>query len=334
VSAGEVSAAPRRFGTARSADRSRRRVYVLPTRFGAVFVLVVLATLVGCVNYLLSLGYALTFLLLSVWVVCAVHASRALGRADVAVLPPERTFAGQPAPLRVTVAGSVPGVPVGVRVGPALVWLDGPGEAAGLLTLPPFGRGPQRLPGLRLEGHDPLGLWRSTFYPVTDPNGLSLPTTLLVAPAPEVHPPPPPLAARPGLAAETRRTTGEEEVHGLREYRPGDAPRRIAWKQVARTGTLLSRTYDAPQSAALALDWAATAPAGDTEARLSRLCAWVLEAERRGCEFSLLLPAERLEAASGDAQVGRALDVLAAHGLPSLPVSPRRRWPAGPWSRP
>lgn len=332
MSAGEVRAAPRRFAWA-GGDRSRRRVYVLPTRFGAVYVLVVLATLVGCINYLLSLGYALTFLLLSVWVVCAVHASRALGSAQVAVRPPERAFAGQPVQLQVTVGGALPDAPVGVRSGPVLVWLNEP-EAAGTLALPPFERGPQRLPGLRLEGHDPLGLWRSTFYPETDPNGVPLPTGLLVAPAPELHAPPPPLAARPGLAAETRRAAGEEEVHGLREYRPGDAPRRIAWKQAARTGSLLSRTYDAPQSAALALDWAATVPAGNTEARLSRLCAWVLEAERRGCEFSLLLPAERLEAGSGDAQVSRALDLLAHSGRPPLPAAPRRRWPVSPWSRP
>ncbi len=304
-----------------------------------------LLTLVGCINYLLSLGYALTFLLLSVWVVCAVHASRALVGAGVKVTLPERSFAGVPPAL--SAALTAPGLasqPLGLRVGTALVWLEGQNEtgtqavgtqatgigadsASGTLTLPAFERGPQRLPTLRLEGHDPLGLWRSSLYPQAGDLGSSLPTTFLVYPAPEEHAPPLPVAPYTGQATETRRAAGDEEVHGLREYRPGDAPRRIAWKQAARTGTLLTRTYDAPQAAALALDYHDTGAAGDTEARLSRLCAWVLEAERRGCEFSLSLPGTRLERAAGDTQVRRALELLARHQRPELPPLPVRRWP-------
>ncbi len=306
------------------------RIYVLPTRFGAAFVAVSLLTLIGCVNYLLSLGYALTFLLLSVWVVCAVHASRALAGAELELALPDRAYAGGPLTLSATLSG--PGMtdqPLGVRVGPALVWLEGEdgGRASGPLILPPLERGPQRLPAVRLEGHDPLGLWRSTVYPAEAGAGERLPAEVLVYPAPETMPPPPPLAAQLGSSAEVRRHAGDEEVYGLREYRPGDAPRRIAWKQAARTGTLYTRTYDAPQAAALSLDWSATAPAGGTEARLSRLCAWVLEAEQRGCEFSLSLPGVELERASGEGQVRRALERLARHERPDLPPRAPRRWP-------
>jgi uncharacterized protein (DUF58 family) len=311
------------------------RIYVLPTRFGGAFVLLSLLTLVGCINYLLSLGYALTFLLLSVWVVCAVHASRALVGAAVHLRPPDRPFAGVPLPLGVALTG--PGLlsqPLGLRVGPAIVWLEDQDDAgtraasaSGVLTLPAPERGPQRLPTVRLEGHDPLGLWRSSLYPQGSGPGSGLPTEFLIYPAPEEHAPPPPVAGYTGLATETRRAAGDEEVHGLREYRPGDAPRRIAWKQAAHTGTLLTRTYDAPQAAALALDYHSAAAAGETEARLSRLCAWVLEAERRGCEFSLNLPGTRLERAAGDTQVRRALEALARYGRPEAPPAPVRRWP-------
>ncbi|WP_407538625.1 DUF58 domain-containing protein [Deinococcus radiomollis] len=312
---------------------SSPRIYVLPTRFGGAFVLLSLLTLVGCINYLLSLGYALTFLLLSVWVVCAVHASRALVGAGVNVTLPDRAFAGVPLTLNATLTGPALATQLlGLRVGTALVWLEGQDEtggqadsANGTLTLPAFERGPQRLPTLRLEGHDPLGLWRSSVYPQASDPGSSLPPPFLVYPAPEEQAPPPPVAPYTGQAAETRRAAGDEEVHGLREYRPGDAPRRIAWKQAARTGTLLTRTYDAPQAAALALDYQDMA--GDPEARLSRLCAWVLEAERRGCEFSLDLPGTRLERAAGDAQVRRALELLARYQRPELPPLPARRWP-------
>ncbi len=327
--------------TGRASAHRPLPIYVLPTRFGGAFVLVGLLTLLGCINYLLSLGYALTFLLLSVWVVCAVHASRALVGVGAELALPERAFAGSPLSVRATL--HLPETfrsPTGVRLGAALIWLEAPDAQAqgeklsGILALSPLERGPQRLPTLRLEAHDPLGLWRSSVYPETGTDGSALPTQLLICPAPEQDAPPPPTAPAQGTAAENLRSAGDEEPHGLREYRPGDAMRRVAWKQSARQGsqgTLLTRLYDAPAAASLALDWQAAAvsgaAAGDTEARLSRLCAWVLEAERRGAAFSLTLPGARLESETGETQVRRALELLARHDRPDLPPAPRRRWP-------
>jgi uncharacterized protein (DUF58 family) len=36
----------------------------------------------------------------------------------------------------------------------------------------------------------------------------------------------------------------EAEVHGLRDYRPGDSPRRVHWKATARRGRLIVREYE------------------------------------------------------------------------------------------
>lgn len=336
VTANPVTVAP---PTGRASAHRPLPIYVLPTRFGGAFVLVGLLTLLGCINYLLSLGYALTFLLLSVWVVCAVHASRALGGVNAELELPERAFAGSP--FRIGTSLHLPETsrpPTGVRLGAALIWLEAPDvqaqgeQLSGSLTLPPLERGPQRLPTLRLEAHDPLGLWRSSVYLETGLDGSALPTQLLIYPAPEQNAPPPPTAPAQGAAAENLRAAGDEEPYGLREYRPGDATRRIAWKQSARAHTLLTRLHDAPAAASLALDWQAAAVvsgavAGGTEARLSRLCAWVLEAERRGVAFSLTLPGARLERESGEMQVRRALELLARFERPDLPPAPRRRWP-------
>jgi len=328
---------------ARSASRRRARlpVYVLPTRFGAAFALLSLLTLVGCINYLLSLGYALTFLLLSVWIVGAVHASRALTGVSLRLTPPDRAFAGQRATFQAALSceDGRPRPPVGVRAGGQLVWLDlsEGGRATGVLPLPAPRRGPFALPDLRLEGHDPLGLWRSMLYP--ERPELEGQVELIVFPAPEEGAPPAGVARHEAGEGGSGRVAGDQEFLGLRDYRPGDPLPRVAWKQSARRGALLTAQFDAPAAEELRLAWEDTRSLPGTEERLSRLTAWVLAAGRQGRLFSLALPGARLGPGSGEGHLGAALRALALHDLPPA-ASARSRgrwpfsrevWPPGPW---
>jgi uncharacterized protein (DUF58 family) len=52
-----------------------------------------------------------------------------------------------------------------------------------------------------------------------------------------------------------------------------------------------------------------------TEDRLCQLAAWVREASQGGLRFGLDLPAARIPAQSGPAQLHRCLRALALHGL-------------------
>lgn len=321
--------------------RARPPVYVLPTRFGAAFALLSLLTLVGCINYLLSLGYALTFLLLSIWIVGAVHASRSLTGVSLRLTPPERAFVGERAAFVASLScdDERPRPPVGVRAGGQLVWLDlsGGGQVQGALPLPAPRRGPFALPDLRLEGHDPLGLWRSMLYPARPE--LEEGAGLIVFPAPEEGAPPPGAARHQAGEGGSGRVAGDQEFLGLRDYRPGDPLPRVAWKQSARRGSLLSAQFDAPAAEELRLAWEDTRSLAGTEGRLSRLTAWVLAAGRQGRPFSLALPGARLGPGSGEGHLGAALRALALHDLPvSPPARPRGRWPfprdvwpPGPW---
>jgi len=52
----------------------QRRIFILPSRQGYVFAFVLLLLLIGSINYNLSLGYALTFLLMSMGGVAMLQA--------------------------------------------------------------------------------------------------------------------------------------------------------------------------------------------------------------------------------------------------------------------
>jgi len=119
---------------------------------------------------------------------------------------------------------------------------------------------------------------------------------------------------RAGGAAPSRaRSTGEFE--GVRAYQRGDPLKLVVWKQVARSQArgsdeLVSR--DAQQAQRLEL-WLDFALAGnlDTEHKLSRLCAWVLQADRLGGDYGLRLPGVEIKPACGEAHKRRCLEALA-----------------------
>jgi len=63
------------------------------------------------------------------------------------------------------------------------------------------------------------------------------------------------------------------------------------------------------------LDLAATPAAAALDARLSRLCAWVLAAEQQGLDYGLRLPGTHLAPAHGQAHRDACLRALALCGL-------------------
>ncbi len=103
---------------------------------------------------------------------------------------------------------------------------------------------------------------------------------------------------------------GDDEFNMLRAYRPGDPPKLIAWKALAREQELLTKEFNATASSELWLDFD-DARGADVEARLSMLCHWVLQAERFGQSYGLRLPGVAIAPARGDAHRTRCLEALA-----------------------
>lgn len=280
----------------------RHRVLVLPTRFGLAFVSMAVLTLIGCINYQLSLGYAFTFLLLSVWVTATIHASRALSGLTAHAHDAEATFAGAPLLYPVTLTG--PGrAPVTVRSGPHHVtlhdWSDG--AARGLLHVPTTHRGAHHLLPLQLRASDPLGLWQARLY-------LHASASAVVYPTPERSAPPYPV-----MSTDTGAPNGaDRDASSVRPFRTGDSARRVAWRASARRDTLLTRDGPAGHAAQITLHWDDTRAAGPTEARLSRLCAWVLRAQTQQARTDLHLPGA---APTGPVSADHALRLLALSAL-------------------
>lgn len=290
------------------------RRFPRPTRFGLGFLLLVLLTLVGCINYGLSLGYGLTFLLAGVWVISAAQVGRGARGLHLTLIPPGGAQVGHDAAFSVSVQNSGPSVLVQVRL------ITNQGESSAVAARVKAGerrvvgipvtarqRGLLTVQEVRVAALDRMGLW---YTPLPSP----APTSVPVFPAPELSAPPAPERFVPGAADSTRRTRGDEDFAGLRPYTPGDSPRQVSWRHVARTGALLTRETDAPQGSARLLDWADTA--GDPESRISRLSAWVAEVQRLDSPFALRLPGQDIPVGQGEGHIRTVLTALALHEPP------------------
>ena len=172
----------------------------------------------------------------------------------------------------------------------------------------PPGRGLHRQPTLTAETRFPLGTFRvwTVWRPAAE---------VLVYPAPESHAPPlPPGEPRSGDAANASRARDTGDFDGVRGYKRGDPLRQVVWKKAAKADEsgngLVVR--DSAQSNALEL-WLdfMQAGTGDKEHKLSRLCAWVLAADKQAVVYGLRLPTLSIAPASGEVHKRQCLEALA-----------------------
>jgi len=82
-----------------------RRVYIVPARLGWIFAATLAVLLVGSINYALSLGFVLTFMLAGMGLVGMVHTARNLARIAVSAGRAEPVFAGEAAQFRLHLDG-------------------------------------------------------------------------------------------------------------------------------------------------------------------------------------------------------------------------------------
>ena len=290
---------------------NRRNVFVLPTRAGLLYAAALFAMLLASINYALSLGFMLTFLLGAVAMVAMLHTFRNLSTLVLRPGRAEPVFAGQPAELglmlinrgrleRLALRLHAPGME-----GPEVVDVAASSEQLVRIAIPAARRGWMQVPRITVGTEFPLGLWRawSWWQPAM---------RVLVYPSPET--PAVKLPEASTLAGEgSGAARGEDDVSGVRPYREGDSPRNIAWRAMASTASeaFLSKQLEGSQRGEFRFDWN-TLPANlDTEARISRLTRWVIDAEAAGARWSLHVRGTSLATDGGGAHRERCLEALA-----------------------
>jgi uncharacterized protein (DUF58 family) len=283
-----------------------RNLYILPTRFGWMWLAGALLLLVVGIQLQRNGPLLLAFLMLALFLLTLHLTHLNLQGLELRCTEPAPGFAGSELtyPLEVRSPGRCEGLRLRLGTGP-------PGPALALargdhrLSAPwtPRRRG-RRLPGcLRLETSAPLGLfvcwsrWEPTVPQLVWPARRRGPVAQLAPPA-----------APEAAAAGGGRREGSDDWQDLRPHRPEDAPGRLAWKLLAQGRGRHSKWFSTPPRAAPLL---APDPAVPFETALEHLAERIWRLHGRGESYGLALGTLRIPPGRGAAQRDRCLTALA-----------------------
>jgi uncharacterized protein (DUF58 family) len=313
----------RRIPASKEVVLSQRSIFILPSKTGWMFALLLLLLLVTAINYQNSMIYALVFWLFAIALSAMIFTYRNLSGLKIKTSYGVKGYVGEKVEIPLRISSDK-----GKRQGLIFNWnkkdstdknssekeslnstssaASAEGEREVLIEYQLNQRGLLQTPRLKLQTRYPFGLYTSWTWLRLQAPGIIYPKPIISA-----------FVAAEGegdVSTDANLLVGNDEFLGLRSYQPGDSLKHIAWKYLAKGKGLLTKEYDNQQLSMQWLDWSSL-PGMGIEERLSHLTGWVLQAEQEGRAYGLRLPNIKILPNQGDAHRDECLKALALYNL-------------------
>ena len=289
----------------------RRRLYILPTRAGLGFAVLLALMLAAGLNYANSLALFLTFLMGGFALVAMQLCHRNLLGTGLYAAHAAPTFAQRPGTLQLTLTNQ--GTQARFRIESGLGHESTQATSLGAqgrqhLDIPVAApnRGLVKIERLRLTTTHPFGLFRTWTW-------VHAPLEMLVYPRPHGSAPMPSQRGRKS-GSRSQGHAGADEWQGLRPFRDGDSPRQVDWKAYAREAPLLVKEYSSMGSE-LRIFGFDSLPNLGIEARLEQIARWIVDAEDSGDRYGLEIPGTHIAPGRGTEHRHRCLAALALYEM-------------------
>ena len=289
------------------ATLNARQIYIVPTRWGLLYATMLIGLLIGSINYSLSLGYFVTFLLASLGNIAMLHTWRNLLHLQISILNTQAVFAGDLAEINVKIAevNNRPRFVIAAYFNQQTEVINHINANAAQLyniSLATQKRGLHNLPQLRLYTEFPLSLLHA--WAIVESH-----FQLLVYPKPAESTNPHLLSADANAQGHSQLSKGDDDFNGHKNYQLGDSPSRVDWKASSRGIGMFTKLYSGAGNRTLWLDWAETE--GDIETRISQLTRWVIDAHAVQQMYGLKIPNTVLQPNNTEPHYHQALTALA-----------------------
>ena len=288
---------------------TRDRVYIVPTKAGLMFALLLLTLLIGSINYEKNLGFILTFLLAGVGNIVLLSTWRNIAGLELKRTQSQAVFAGEEATFsvqlinpqlinRYSIAISHNGNEYSVldcaANSTSQIQFKVPSKIRGLLNPEKF----------RLYTEFPTGLFVAWTW-------VDLSMSCLVYPSPDQNTTMSTFEHN-NDGENDSPNKGQENFSQLRKYQHGDNINHISWKVLAKTDELFSKEFSGSSPLTNWINWDEI-PAKNDEQRLSIMTTLIINAENNNQHYGLKLPNKTIQPKGGTSHYHHCLSTLALY---------------------
>ncbi len=310
----------------KSGEIIKQRIYIMPTRHGTIFALMLFAMSIGAINYNNSMAYILTFLLSSLSLVTLLHTCKNLAGLLIKQGVALSVFSGETAKFPLVLDNRDGQFRLSISfIKTKRKWqlfadvLTSTGNEIPItscdvdtntfnrieLPIETKQRGLLYVGRIKVFTTFPLGLFKAWSY-------IHMEQPCLIYPKPVGQDSFPPFKLNDAIGVQGE-ASGADDFIGFRNYQAGNSIKDIAWKAYAQQKGLFIKRFSGSGADKLHLSWDDVSALPDVEARLSQLCHWVIKAESCSLQYGLELPEILIEPGHGDKHLRRCLSVLACY---------------------
>ena len=291
----------------------RRQLYILPTKVGWYYIVVLLALFAIAVKFDNQPAFIMLFLLISISLIAMLYTHNNVINVSISNQQAKNIFCGESAVFPIILKNDSD------KVRHAL-WLVSGGfnQLTNLnpqqqktieLKQPSIQRGYLPCGEISITSQFPIGLffcWSKRFD--SQERCLVYPQALDLIPMPDNSSE----AGKQEQQDSLKLDTGD--YAGMKMYQPGDRIRDIHWPSLAKTQKLITIQHEIKSNSSVNLSWFTLPNSMDTEDKLSQLCFWVLEADKEASQYQLEMPNHTVEFGRGNTHLHECLTVLALWG--------------------
>ena len=264
-----------------------RRLYILPTRFGYLFAVMLVMLFLAAINYQNSMGFVLTFMLTALAIISLWQTHQNILGLNVNLQIPKPVFAGERCDLNFEIShnSNLSRYAIGIQYAdqtPVYLTIKPDSYSKAVIKVPSTQRGQFKPKGLTVFTRYPTGLLHAWGWLKFD-----IPIVIYPKPLASLGLQHNRFEQQDGRA--TIHTIDGDDFAGLREHREGESLRHVSWKAYAQGKGLLTKTFQGDALPSLWIDWFQLSN-DSIESKLSEMTALVLLANANNQKYGVKLP--------------------------------------------
>ena len=284
---------------------TRHNIYILPSKSGWLFILTLIAILSGAINYNNSMAYLLCFFLASLGFIAMLQTHQNLNGIIISSAHSSSVYCGRAVEFNFNVSTKDHQHHFAICTENNKSFsVKDDFTSEFFITETSKKRGRKNPDRFKIYTEFPLGL----FYAWTQ---VKINNPVIIYPKPVKYS----SIATSFFAGNKQKEnlTGDDDYSGIREFKKGDSPKKLAWKAIAKTNQLYTKEFHTESGDYLIFDFDQLNHITNTEEKLSILCGLILNASKEKSTYGLKLPDKNIKPDHGDLHKHKCLSLLALY---------------------